>query len=406
MFPMLLLILTMTFRFKLYDYQEEAIMKLRSGSILCGGVGSGKSLTALAYYFRYICDDMEKPVPLYIITTARKRDTHEWEQECAKLCITDVVVDSWNNITKYVEVAKAFFIFDEQRVVGAGTWVKSFLKIAKTNMWILLSATPGDNWLDYIPVFIANGFYRNRTEFLRKHVVYKPYMKYPVVDHYVETRTLRRILDSILVKMDYVNTRTMNTQYCIASYDKDKYDMVLKQRWDVFDDRPIRTASEACYVLRRICNEDPTRIDIVYNIWSMKERIIVFYNFYYELYALKKLCAEAEIPYAEWNGQNHEPIPDEERWMYLVQYTAGAEGWNCTETDTVVFFSQNYSYKATTQAAGRIDRLNSPYQNLWYYHIRSNSSIDDAIYKALKSKKTFNEVAFATITRCIIDRRG
>ena len=163
---------------ELRDYQIDAVNRLKNGNILCGGVGSGKSRTALAYYYKenggiigsedYI--KMKNPKDLYIITTARKRDTLEWEGEFGPFLITTnpevayydhkVIVDSWNNIQKYVDIKDAFFIFDEQRVVGSGAWGKAFLKIAKVNNWILLSATPGDTWMDYIPVFLANGFYK------------------------------------------------------------------------------------------------------------------------------------------------------------------------------------------------------------------------------------------------------
>ena len=64
-----------------------ALDRLNNGSILCGDTGSGKSLTALAYYFskenggsfedEYI-PMKDPPQDLYIITTARKRDTLEW----------------------------------------------------------------------------------------------------------------------------------------------------------------------------------------------------------------------------------------------------------------------------------------------------------------------------------------
>ncbi len=174
----------------LYDYQLEAVKNMKNGCILCGGVGSGKSITSLVYYYsqqggqigagKYI--PMKKPKDLYIITTARKRDTLEWEGELSPFLLSTheeinfyknkVVVDSWNNIGKYENVSNAFFIFDEQRVVGYGAWTKAFLKIAKSNKWILLSATPGDTWQDYIPVFIANGFYKNKSQFVRDHIVY------------------------------------------------------------------------------------------------------------------------------------------------------------------------------------------------------------------------------------------
>ena len=205
----------------LYDYQKDAINRMSNGCILNGGVGSGKSRTALYYYFtkqggsvdkEFI--PMNKPKDLYIITTARKRDTFEWEGELSSfLMSTDekqtkrygnkIIVDSWNNIKKYAEVKNSFFIFDEQRVIGYGAWTKAFLKIAKSNEWILLSATPGDTWSDYIPVFIANGFYKNKTEFIREHVVYSRFSKYPKIDRYLNTGKLIRLRNKILVDMDF-----------------------------------------------------------------------------------------------------------------------------------------------------------------------------------------------------------
>ena len=206
----------------LYDYQVEAVKRMKNGCILCGGVGSGKSRTALAYYYLQeggLLDTEEyyptgdPPKDLYIITTARKRDTLEWEGELTPFLLTTnpeihiyqhkVVIDSWNNIKKYADVKGAFFIFDEQRVVGSGKWVKAFLQIAKTNEWILLSATPGDTWQDYIPVFIANGFYRNRTEFIQEHIIYKPHSNFPQIDRYLNTGRLIRLRNSILINMDF-----------------------------------------------------------------------------------------------------------------------------------------------------------------------------------------------------------
>lgn len=398
---------------QLRDYQIKAIEQMRDGCILCGGVGSGKSRTALAYYYRECggtWDDdgesyiMTKPLDLYIITTARKRDTLEWQGEFGPFLITDdpetafykhkVVVDSWNNIGKYKDVTNAFFIFDEQRVVGSGAWVRSFLKIAKANRWILLSATPGDTWSDYIPVFVANGFYRNRTEFLREHAVYSRFTKYPKIERYIETGKLLRYRQQILVDMDFVRATIAHHEDIFVTYDTVLYKDVMRNRWDPYLNKPIVNASGLCYILRKIVNTDESRKEAVLELFKKHNRVIIFYNFDYELDILKELDYGENVHIAEWNGHKHEAVPTSERWVYLVQYTAGAEGWNCITTDTIIFYSQNYSYKIMAQAAGRTDRLNTPYTDLYYYHIKSRSGIDLAISRAVNTKKKFNETKF------------
>ena len=396
----------------LYDYQIEAIHNMRNGCILCGGVGSGKSRTSLAYYYlqqggvldskKYV--PMKKPKDLYIITTARKRDTLEWEAEMVPfLMSTDpevnryknkVVVDSWNNIKKYAEVKGAFFIFDEQRVVGSGAWVKAFIKISKANDWILLSATPGDTWTDYIPVFVANGFYRNRTEFSQEHIIYKRFSKFPQVDRYINTGRLIRLRNKILVDMDFKRPTIAHHEDVTVSYDVKTYKEVSKTRWDIFKNEPIENASMLCYVWRRIVNEDRSRQEAVIELVKKHPRSIIFYNFDYERDILMALPYGEEVEIAEWSGHAHQPIPESAKWVYLVQYTAGCEGWNCIKTDTIIFYSQNYSYKVMQQASGRIDRLNTPYKDLYYYHLKSKAAIDLAIGRALKEKKKFNETRF------------
>lgn len=400
---------------ELRPYQLEAVKRMRNGCILCGGVGSGKSRTALAYYFienggcidpkKYI--PMKNPKDLYIITTARKRDTLEWEGEFGPFLISTnedtnyydnkVVIDSWNNIKKYVDVTDAFFIFDEQRVVGSGAWVKSFLKITKHNKWILLSATPGDSWQDYIPVFVANGFYKNRTEFIREHVVYSRFTKYPKIDRYLNTGRLIRLRNRILVDMDFKRQTIPHHEDVYCSYDILTYKSIGKDRWNPYKNEPIVNASELCYTWRKLVNSDESRQTALLDICADHPRVIVFYNFDYELDILKSLVYINDgdaMDVAEWNGHKHQEIPKTDKWVYLVQYTAGCEGWNCIRTDTIVFYSQNYSYKVLEQARGRIDRMNTPYINLYYYHLKSRSPIDLAISRALKNKKNFNEMRF------------
>ena len=397
----------------LRDYQMDAVKKMKNGCILNGGVGSGKSRTGLYYYFKEqggsIDPDykpMKNPRDLYIITTAMKRDSLEFEGELANFHISTnpkvnryknkVVIDSWNNIQKYKKVFGAFFIFDEDRVTGSGKWVKAFLSISNKNNWIILSATPGDTWEQYIPVFVANRFYKNKTEFIQEHVVYSRYTKFPKIDRYINTERLIRLRNDILIDMDFHRDTVQHHEDVYVHYDISKYKDAIRKRWDPYKDEPIQQASGLCYVLRRIVNEDESRVAALMEILEKTPKAIIFYNFDYEREILLHVLSDFEVDgkhfeVAEWSGHAHQPIPNSKNWVYLVQYTAGCEGWNCIKTDTIIFFSQNYSYKVMTQAAGRIDRLNTPYTDLYYYHLKSRSGIDLAISKALSEKKKFNE---------------
>ena len=382
----------------LYPYQYDAVKSMHNGCILNGGVGSGKSRTSLYYFWHKNGGDMDPyrepdiEQQLVIITTAMKRDTHEWEHELSLFGEgkIDAIIDSWNNIKKYTDIKGAFFIFDEQRVVGYGAWTKAFLKIAKANEWILLSATPGDTWSDYIPVFIANGFYNNKTDFSNQHIIWNHQCTFPKIDRYVDTGILLRQRESLLVDMNFKRPTVAHHIDVECSYDKAQYKNAMKERWDPFKNEPIAQASGLCYVLRKIVNSDESRIESTINLLREKKRAIIFYNFNYELDALRNALNDLGYAYSEWNGQCHEKIPNGDEWAYLVQYSAGAEGWNSTETDTIIFYSLNYSYKIMAQAAGRIDRLNTPYTDLYYYHLKSFASIDIAIAKAIDNKRIFN----------------
>lgn len=400
----------------LYPHQLSAYQELDNGKILTGGVGTGKSITSLAYFYTKECGGElrlngqgstkppTRPRDIYVITTAKKRDDLDWEKEAARFTIStrrdlsisgiQLQVDSWNNIVKYVDVKDAFFILDEQRLVGSGAWVKAFLKIAKHNRWIMLSATPGDVWMDYYPVFQANGFYKNKTDFQDQHVVWARFSKFPKIDRYVSQGKLLRLRRQILVEMPFERHTKRHLVSTLVDYDEKLYDKVVKKKWHVFEDRPARDIGELFLVMRKLVNSHPSRLEKVKELSKKHPRLIIFYNHNHELDSLRTLQDSLKIPCSEWNGHKHQDIPEGDRWIYLVQYTAGAEGWNCITTDAMIFYSLNYSYKIWEQAQGRIDRLNTKYTDLYYYVLRSKATIDIAIMRAIRNKKSFNEKAY------------
>jgi hypothetical protein len=378
---------------ELYPHQRKAVTELDNSKVLWGGVGTGKSRTAVAYYM-----EKEAPRDVYVITTAKKRDSLDWQTEFAHAgvgpsrdsTVAGVLrVDSWNNIGRYKDVRGAFFVFDEQRLVGSGAWTKAFLKLAKHNRWILLSATPGDTWLDYVPVFIGNGHYKNRTDFVQQHVVYSRFSKFPKIERYTNTGRLVRLRNNLLVEMPYMRHTTRHVKDIECDYDRAMFEKVVKKRWNPYENRPLRDAGELFWVMRKVVNSSSSRLAKVRSLMKTHPRLVVFYNFDYELENLRSLASSTTI--REWNGHKHEEIPDTDEWVYLVQYVAGSEGWNCTTTDAMVFYSLTYSYKNWHQAYGRIDRLNTPFMDLFYYVLTSDSVIDRAIYKALREKRSFNE---------------
>lgn len=398
---------------ELYPHQTEALTKMHNGCILTGDVGTGKSITAIAYFYSHVCHGipkmkgveykpMETPRNLVIITTAKKRDDKEWEKDLVLFGLgwaidpngVQVFVDSWNNIADYELWDDCFFIFDEQRLVGSGQWVKIFQKIAKKNQWIILSATPGDVWMDYMPVFVAHGFYRNKTDFSDRHVEYDRYSPFPKVKKYHNVERLERLRQKVLVDMPYERHTIRKTETIDVRFDKELFDRVFVDRWHIYEERPIKDIAECYQLMRKVVNSDLSRLGAIMMLLEKHPRLIVYYNFNYELDLLRTLGQTLGIKVAEWNGQKHEQVPDDEHWLYLVQYTAGSEGWNCITTDAIAFYSLTYSYKAFHQSKGRIDRLNTPFKELHYYVLRSNSKVDQAIWRSLMQKKNFNARAW------------
>ena len=393
---------------QLTEYQIDAIEKMHNGCILRGGTGSGKTLTSLVHVFEKILGgssplypehQYRRPtidIPIYVITTPKKRDSCDWTKEASMVPLTLATVDSWNNIKKYEHIKNAVFIFDESKVIGYGSWTQSFLKITKNNAWVLLSATPADTWLEYMPVFIANGFYKNKTEFELEHVMWSRFTKYPKVERYFNVARLIRHRNSVLVDMPDTRATTQLHKDIVCEFNRLDYSILTNERWNIFENKPIRDVSQLCYALRKLVNSDASRLTALSAIYARHKKIIIFYNFNYELDILRTWCMDNEIVYSEWNGHNHDDIPGTKFWVYLCQYTAAKEAWNCIDTDCIVFYSQTYSYKALIQSAGRIDRMNTTFTQLYYYHLMSMAPIELGIQKSLGQKENFNEGIWVT----------
>lgn len=380
--------------FSLLDHQEDALRRLKNGSVLIGGVGSGKSITALEYFNRTAPRET-----VNVVTTAKKRDSGEWYSDALKMSLRcDLRVISWNKIFDWADEEGGNFIFDEQRVVGYGYWAQMFIRIAKKNRWLLLTATPADIWMDLLPVFIAHGYFKNKSDFCEQHVMWSRFAKYPKVERYIDEDVLEYYRDKIFVEMPHIKSTIRHEHFVEVDFDLALQRVIYGDRWNPYESQPIKDAGEMIRLLRKAANEDPSRFDKILELMDSHPRLIIFYNHNYELDLLKLLTGtffqDQLIPVAEWNGHKHEPLPESDRWVYLVQYQAGSEGWNCVDTDTVVFYSLPYSYRNFEQAKGRIDRLNTTYTDLYYHIFKSNAIIDQAIWKNLQKKKNFQVSAF------------
>lgn len=365
-------------------HQKLAVRKLHSGAILAGKVGSGKTFTALEFYKEKYID-----LPLIVITTAKKRNDADWETEANLLGLEYPTVDSWNNISNY-ENRHAFFIFDEQHASGTGKWAKSFIKIAKKNKWIMLSATPGDRWIDFVPVFIANGLVENKTKFNERYVVYNPNTPFPKIDRYINTFELEAMRHAIVVAMPDKRETVRHKKIVTTEYDRFLYTDVHDNRMSPFTKMPIKNASEYTQVMRKIVSTSPARVLEFKDLVSKFKRSIVFYNYNYELDIILQQLQSLGINTFVYNSKKHDPSPTEGEWCYVVQYSA-AEAWNNISTNRMIFYSPNYSYKVVEQCEGRIDRINTKYKDLYYYTLVSESSIDKSVIKAIKEKRIFNE---------------
>lgn len=401
----------------LRQFQHECVQALRSGKVLAAGVGAGKSIMALYWYVTKCCTvrtshnangELFQIMPgspdLVIITTAKKRDNHEWDDELYRYALhqgenskkmgrVHVTIDSWNNITKYVDTS-AVFIFDEQRAIGSGAWSKAFVRIARRNPWVMLSATPADTWSDWCPIFVADGFYRNRTEFFRRHAVYSRYTKYPRIDRWIDEDYLNRCRDRVLVTCEVPRETERVVHQLTCAYDKETVRKAMKTRWNPETEEPFLNATELCFYLRRVIDTDPTRLSYAAHVVRDHRKVIIFYTLRAELEQILKLEEVTGVPVYQYNGGRHDDLPQGNSWVYAVQFQAGSEGWNCTSCNTVLYWSLPYSYKQAEQAAGRIDRLDTSYKTLNYYIMRSFAPLDLGIIRALRNKENFNASGF------------
>lgn len=376
-------------KFQLLAHQADALEELKNGSVLVGQVGSGKSITALEYA-RTQHPDMD----IVVITTAKKRDSGEWFDDAMKMSLRQrMTVDSWNNIGKYV-FKKAFYIFDEQRIVGSGAWVDAYWAIAKQNPWILLSATPADVWMDLMPVFVAHGFYKHKSDFVSQHVIYNPFVHYPSIKRYADEWKLEQFRDQIYVEMTDLRHTVRHDVVHKMPYSLEEERMLHQDRWNFYEDQPVGDAGELMRLMRKSVNSHPARYEKCKELAETHDRIIIFYNHNYELEILRGLAELTDFEVAEWNGHKHQAVPTSERWVYLVQFTAGAEGWNCVSTNHTVIYSLPYSYRVLEQGKGRTDRINTPFTDLYYHILKSDSIFDKGIDRSLRKKKNFQAGAF------------
>lgn len=371
---------------------------------------------------------------LLIVTTASKSRTGDFESEAdvwspsLKKSLSSLSVLSWHKLrawvdTNFRELSEYVYIFDEAQRGSAGVssgMGRAFLKIAKaTTDWAAFTGTPGDTWLKFYPYFQACGLVRNKTMFLNTYANIQTYKGYPEIVAWRNEDELRRMWEEISYAPDTARVMTelpAQTHKVVKFKAPPKYRKVLKTRLND-EGEFLDTAGALCAELRRLCFTKDKQEWVKDFVDSLESGCVFFYNFIKTGDELEKIIQKALPKGAKvWriDGRHHDiPTADTigERDMVLCQWQSGSEALNLQFLHYWCSVEACYSYSTSIQARGRIRRIGQQMPQ-FYYYLKTEGTIEDAIYETLKNKGDFASktwcaekgISFSERTWCIANK--
>lgn len=394
---------------ELYAFQKKAITELQQPDkhICIAGCGAGKGSIALHWL-----KTTNKKKWLFI-TTASKRDSKDVENEMVmwfgkeSLSSYSLEVISWAalakwTITNWNSLEDYAFVFDEVACAKAGVSSnrgRAFIQIAKqTDCWTGYTATPGDRWEDFQAYFVAAGYVKNKTAFMREFCQVQTFKGYPEIVGYYDEHILKAYWKRLTVcpdtqaMLDELPAEQHKTYHFKPS---PTYKRFLKERLDE-DGNFIDTVMGYCHYCRRLCLTAEKLQWVSDYLSGLGTNAVFFYNYIAEGEELEKVAKKALPKGAKvWriDGKHHD-IPTADTIgkydIVLAQYASGSESLNLQFMNHMVFVSPNYSYTTSIQARGRIKRIGQK-QNMFFWYLVCDGTIETDVYACLRGKSDFAE---------------
>lgn len=397
----------------LYGFQLDAVSELLEGRhFIVAGCGAGK--TAMALVWANSVSHQTGKNNVVIVTTASKSKTGDFEQEADVWCpsllnsLSSFSVLSWHKLRAWVEahagmdLSSYIFIFDEVQRAKAGVssgMGRAFLKITKaTDTWAAFTGTPGDTWLSFYPYFQACNLVKNKTSFLNHYANIQTYKGYPEITGWINEDRLKDMWAAISFAPDTekVMSELPEQTHRVFTFKKPtSYNKIFKTRMNE-EGEFLDTAGALCAELRRQCFTKDKQEWIKDFVEGLESGCVFFYNFIKTGDMLEEIIGKALPKGARvWriDGKHHDiPTADTigEHDMVLCQWQSGSEALNLQFLHYWCSVEACYSYSTSIQARGRIRRLGQKMPQ-FYYYLKTEYTIEDAVYEALKTKSDFAE---------------
>lgn len=390
-----------------YPFQEDAINQLLEGKhIIKADCGLGKT----CIFFNWL--ERNHATHVIIATTASKCHSKDFQTtELIKFTspefrahLVSLEVVSWHMLKKWTDkkspqqLANYYFVADELQRCRQGVsslMGRAFLFITKhCKAWTGYTGTPGDNWLQFHPYFIATGKIKNKTEFMRDYTISQQY-PFPMVLGFRHEDTLKGWWRDISYEPDTseVMSQLPAETHQIMRFPTPKgYKKVLKSS-TTLDGEFLDSNMALYHHLRQMC-ATKQKLDALEDLLSsLSSPLVIFFNYTCEREQILGLAAHMKRKVWRIDGECHE-IPTEETIgqndIVLCHYLSGSEALNLQFCHYMVFYSPNYSYSISVQAKGRVKRVGQ--QNpMFFYSFLCSDSIEEEVMDCIKQKKDFAE---------------